>query len=220
MKLIISILLAICKKLEFIINPLITIMSLPYIFLFGLVMWSKLPKFNIVLKKIRWELNEYLDSAITKVFSDWNTRELSRKASYNLLKSVEKKDLQEIFDSCYQTLGKLIYYQTSRDCLESGGGLWSTNMGLISLWKLIVSKPEQIKHWKILANYKTEVLFEKGRAELETQIITEYGCYSINSLNIVINKKLEQHSFKLGIPATLDASKKNLHKPQMFFEFK
>lgn len=211
--------ISVLRKLIFFIEPLIIVLSLPYRFLFLLVMLIKLPTCSIASRKIRQELDVYLNTAISKIFSNWSFYEFSRKASFNLIKSLEENELQAIFDACSQNLGKLIYYQASRECLESGGGIWLTDLRLTSLWKVMTIKPEQIECWRVIANYKTEALFEKGRAEIETQIVKEYGRYSISSLNIITNEKLSQRSFKLGIPASLEASSKNLLQPHICIRF-
>lgn len=205
-----------------ILNLLIIGLNILYLILFFLVMllimFLKFSSFSTTSNKFRRELDEFLNAAIPAIFSNWSSLDLTRRASYNLLRSVEKNELQEIFNFCSQNFGRLIYYQASKGCWKSGSIICLPySISPTSLWEIVTNQPEHM-HWKILVNYKTEVLFEKGRAEIETQLVKEYGRYYINSLNINTGSEWNQRSFRLGTQATLDASS-NLSKPQMFFDF-
>jgi hypothetical protein len=204
---------------KFVFQLLFYGLALPYVAIFSIALFLKLPKYLTIFEKIKRELDEYLNTVIPKIFSDWDFCEFTRKASFNLLKTLGKDELQKIFYSHSQIFGRLTYYQASSRCLKNGVGLWVlTDLHPKNLWKILYHEQDQTKYWKIIANYTTEVVFEKSRAEIEIQVVKEYDRYFINSLNINIGSKLSQHSFKLGIPATLDESRylRNLH---LFFKF-
>jgi hypothetical protein len=163
----------------------------------------RMPAYNSEFEKFKRELEGYLDAAIPAIFSDWSSQELIRRASPIFLGIVEKNELQKGFEQCRNTLGKLTCNQVSRECLRYASGLGSpSNSGKFN------NKKSKNKRWNIyLANFETVVIFERGMANFETQIIKNNGHYSINSMHINIGSKSCNKSFRFGIETTIDALK-------------
>ncbi len=123
----------------------------------------------IYLASIVSEMNksskEYMDKAIPAISSDWNAKALEERASGEFKNTLDDGELKKILDVFNKKLGKMKVY------------LWSNGQSrvLINNYRLV-----------IIAEYVSDVEFEKGDATILTSLIRkgdkwEILGYKVNS---------------------------------------
>jgi hypothetical protein len=98
----------------------------------------------------------YVDQTVPQIVKAWNTQDLVDRASPELLKAVDRGQLDKIFETSSQRLGYLKAY----------AGSWQESSD-VSLLDVTGSHASYV--------YLTEVVFEKGGATIEIGISKRYG---------------------------------------------
>lgn len=114
-------------------------------------------------KRLDKESKAYVDAAITAIVSEWDVRELQKRASPEFQQSVDDEELESDFETL-KKLGKLEQYK-----------------GSIGASDITVSFQYC---YEITADYTANADFETGTAEIQVSLIRHDGQWQILDLKM------------------------------------
>jgi hypothetical protein len=114
--------------------------------------------------KLDREATAYIQDAVPKIVTNWNSQELVDRATPELLAAKDTRDkIDRLFVMC-QRLGSLKHLETPKGTVVSSA---YTGTGMVTL-----------------GNYKAQAEFEKGEARIEIQLRRVGDTWQINSFYV------------------------------------
>jgi hypothetical protein len=141
------------------------IMALGYLFLICVVLLIAAALIVVIQgKKLDRESRAYVDMAIPAIISNWDVKEVEKRASPEFNSGVDYDDLDELFN-LMQNLGSLTEYH---------GSTGNANLTI------------SFRHgYEITADYAANAEFEAGAVEVQMSLILHGGQWQILDLTII-----------------------------------